>query len=221
MTEMPLPRDPSKKIRCQYDAWNRLVHVDLADGDWFRYVYDGLGRRVSKLDRTSFRHYYYRADGALLAEYLLKDRQYTLDRAYFWGVGGPGDLVARIRFGSTTETLYALRDALSNTAAVVDEDGNVKERYLFDPSGKVVFVNDDFSPRDTQQSALDWNHLFGGLYRDAETGLDFDGRGYYHPLLGRSLPRGVIGNVDESLLTGYGIPGTNSGDTIPGLSQMS
>ena len=81
---------------------------------------------------------------------------------------------------------------------MVDGSANVRERFLYDLDGNTTFLKADFSPQSTQESPSQWEFLFGGLYRDPETGLYFDGAGYYHPRLGRAVSTGSIGNFSEA-----------------------
>jgi len=206
MTVMPDPKSLSSAYQCSYDGWNRLTRI-TGLGKTVCFEYDGLGRRIVK--RTWLggaaqmpRHYYYDSSDRVLTECLEANGKFELDREYIWDVNHPERLVCRIRHrvANAPERLYALHDVLGNVVALVDEDGEVKERFLYDVQGQPVFLNPDFSVKTSQQSASDWEYLFGGMRRDNVTGLYFAGSGYYHPGLGRFLPRGPISEFNENML---------------------
>ena len=51
MTSVPKPSSLSAAYTLTYDAWNRLVKVqDNASADIATFAYDGLGRRIQKVD---------------------------------------------------------------------------------------------------------------------------------------------------------------------------
>jgi RHS repeat-associated protein len=90
------------------------------------------------------------------------------------------------------ERLYYTTDANMNVTALVDTDGAVQERYIYDPYGKVTFRAADWSEITWANSKK--NEILSCGYRfDPETGLYHVRHRYYHPTLGRWVSRDPIG----------------------------
>jgi RHS repeat-associated protein len=97
---------------------------------------------------------------------------------------------------------YCLQDANYNVTAVVDDGGDVVERYQYTPYGEVTFLNPDFSLASSQySSAIGNTHLYTGRERDSETGLQLNRHRYYASHLGRWLTRDPPRKGDAALFT--------------------
>jgi len=108
-------------------------------------------------------------------------------------------------FLDTDETLYYTNDANMNVTALVATDGDVVERYMYDPYGQVLVLNgaDDADDQVSEWSedadnTSDWDNelLFAGYRFDSETGLCHVRHRSYHPRLGRWMQRDPIGYAD-------------------------
>lgn len=207
MIRIPQPGQPSLELKAGYDAWGRLSSLSDQANNWTRFDYDALGRRIMQSRQSGEqddRHFYYDNAGRAICEMVGRMFQQVLDREYIWDANRPGRLVCRIRhLEAGIERLYPVYDMLGNVTAIVDEDGNVKERYLYDLQGHVTFLNENFVEHVTQQSNYEWEYLFGGMRFDRVTGLHFAGSAYYHPDLGRVLPCGSTPVLSESTVNGY------------------
>jgi RHS repeat-associated protein len=99
--------------------------------------------------------------------------------------------VFRVRYDSNEDVLdklYYCNDANMNVTCLVDaDDGDVEERYHYDPYGKVTFLYEDFTELATQASQFDNCVLFAGYIYDKATGLYSVRRRPYHPTVGRWL----------------------------------
>jgi RHS repeat-associated protein len=74
------------------------------------------------------------------------------------------------------ERLYPTQDANFNITSVVDTNGDVVERFAYDPYGKRTVLAEDWS---AIQDGLDFHHGFQGGKEDAATGLiNFQRRDY-------------------------------------------
>ena len=85
--------------------------------------------------------------------------------------------------------------------ALVETDGDVVERYIYDPYGKPLFLAADWSLQengDVDGIASNYANeiLFTGHRRDPETGLYYAGARYYHPTLGRWICRDPVRYAD-------------------------
>jgi YD repeat-containing protein len=62
------------------------------------------------------------------------------------------------RDGALEQRLYALSDANYNVTAVIEPDGDVVERYVYDAYGNVTVLNPDFTVK-TAGTAYAWTCL--------------------------------------------------------------
>ncbi|MCK4659889.1 MAG: hypothetical protein KAV82_10250 [Phycisphaerae bacterium] len=155
-----------------YDAWNRLAEVcyrgtmhvgtNGLEGVTGRLMlfheYDALGRRVCTIKYPTVAQYQktihlYGGSAACLAEYDdVFSHDPALQRWFVHGQSFPDPLVmvdesdAGDWPAGVAEVLYYLKDALGSVMALADEDGEVVERYFYDPYGKVSIVGADQSP---------------------------------------------------------------------------
>ena len=74
-----------------------------------------------------------------------------------------------------------MADPLGNPLILMDEDGNIVKRYIFDPFGNL----------EAQWGTEPNRYLFTGKEKD-ESGLYYFGTRYYNPRLGR-LPLCILG----------------------------
>ncbi len=195
MTKAPKPTNWSSAYTLVYDAWDRLVQVKDGATVVAAYAYDGLTRRVTKTIASDVRHYYYSADWQVLEERL--NGATTSDKQWMWGIRGIDDLVLR---DTTTERLYALRDAMSITT-LVNTSGAVVERYGYDAFGSSHVMDASFAPR--ASSSYGWEVRFACYSLDLESNFYHVRFRYLHPMLGRWLSRDPIGESGGINLYAY------------------
>jgi len=118
------------------------------------------------------------------------------------------------------ERLYYLTDGNMNVTALMEPDGDVAERYHYDPYGRVTVLHGEAdadpdigeeSEWDEDEDGSDWDNeiLYCGYRYDPETGLYHVRNRIYDPLTGRWLQRDPIGYADgASLYAAYFAPGT-------------
>ena len=190
-----------------YDAWNRMVKVtDNSDVTIAEYRYDGLNQRIVKLlpngetnwDRTDF---YYNANWQCLEERYGANQQKDIlptntKIQWLWSVQYIDAPVLRWRDtsdppdGTLDETLYYCNDANMNVTTLINTDGSVAERYVYDPYGNVKVYSDDWTTEIGWSASKKNNIRFCGYYFDNETGLDNPRSRYYLPPLGCMTTRG-------------------------------
>jgi len=93
----------------------------------------------------------------------IEERNATTDavlRQYIYGAHYLDELVAKLEDSSLT---FYLQDANYNVVALADEDGDVTERYWYEPYGKVTITAPDGG---TQETILNDMLLFQGQRRD-------------------------------------------------------
>jgi YD repeat-containing protein len=147
MTAVPKPTNLADGLACTYDAWNRLVAVQVTQTVFMRYKYDGLDRRTTKmLDATSadmYTYCYHNASWQLLEtrssgvapnpslhpETLPPAWQYVwsaryIDAPVVQDKNTDGDGLC------DDERVYYFNDANFNVTTLGDADGAVVDRYL-------------------------------------------------------------------------------------------
>jgi RHS repeat-associated protein len=172
-----------------WDAWSRIVEVKQGENTVGKYSYDGLTRRITREMGGELIHTYY-IDTWRPLEDRVTDAQTpttpTVKAHYLWGARHRDDLVRRDRATSTpgtlNETRYVLMDYFS-PAAIMDEGGEITERYAFSAFGLRNICAPDYTPRTSSESAFEFS--FQGQFEDIETGWLNYGYRYYIPALGR------------------------------------
>jgi len=144
------------------------------------------------------------------AQYVWSPRYVDTPIVRFRDMNGDGD------FDDTEdETLYYLTDANHNVTALVDTDGKVVERYLYDAYGRRHVVNGDEGVDPDGGEMAEWTLdpdnvsdvsneiLYAGYRYDPETALHQVRHRYYHADLGRFVTRDPDGYVDGMNLYQY------------------
>ena len=204
MLSGPVPGAETTRQHYKWDAWNRMVAVYADDegeaGDLIAtYRYDGSRRRIAKLlgpdpenPDSTYDFYYNRAWQILEVR---KDGIATenLHEQYVWSRRYIDSPVLRDRDidddGELDERLYYTTDANMNVTALVEPDGDVAERYTYDPYGKVTIRNPSTWAEISWANSKQNHILYCGYYFDDESGLYSVRYRYYHPTLGRWLSR--------------------------------
>ncbi len=188
-----------------YDAWNRLKVVKNSGGTTLKtYVYDALGRRVTETAGGATTDFYYSASWQVLEE---RDAARTNDTKvrYVWSPVYVDAMILRDRDtaddGTLEERLWVQQDANFNVTALVDDNGDVVERYVYDPYGEVTVLDETWSV--IGSSAYGWLHLHQGGRLDTVSGLYHFRNRDYSPTLGRWVTRDPIGyfSSDVNLYT--------------------
>src|SRR5262249_723837 len=83
--------------------------------------------------------------------------------------------------GTLDERLYDTQDADWNVTALFDTSGNIQERFVLEPYGKVNYYDGDWNVRSASNAG--WQYTFQGLRFNGLVGL-FDNRlRWYSPTL--------------------------------------
>ncbi|MFF5767786.1 RHS repeat-associated core domain-containing protein [Streptomyces tanashiensis] len=180
----------------QWDAEDRLTQVQTPEGDRWRYLYDALGRRLSKQrlgrdDEEVTQTTTFCWDGAQLAE------QRGEDATLVWDYAGAQPLGQRETKTDSTQREVDRRffaivtDLVGSPTELVSADGSLAWRA-----------------RSTAWGATQWNTnstaytplRFPGQYFDPETGLHYNFNRYYDPEVGRYLspdPLGIAPSINH------------------------
>jgi RHS repeat-associated protein len=197
-----------------YDAWGRLARVASGATTLAAYTYDGLGRRATSTEGGATTTLVYSAGWQVLEERVGG----VATAQYVWSPVYVDALVARDRDADGNsgngreERLYALQDANHNVTAVVGTDGQVRERYGYDPFGAVTVYTPTYAPLGT--SGYAWTVLFQGLRQSPATGLYHARNRDYSATLGRWVTTDPIGFAggDANLYRFVGNGPTNAVD---------
>ena len=166
------------------------------------FAYDADGRRSALTIRSNtITDTYYSIDWQVLQENS-RSTGAVLDQ-YVWGLGYVDDLVLRDdnstsgSYGKSGSGLgrrvYAQQDANFNVTSLEDVNGNVLERFVYDPYGSVTVLSSSWT---TRGDGYSWVYLFQGLRYDPNTKLYNARTRDYSPTLGVWLEPDTIGYGD-------------------------
>jgi RHS repeat-associated protein len=165
------------------------------------YSYDALNRRIIQNPGTAT-DLYYSSDWQVLEERTGGVNTATIQ--YVWSPVYVDALVLRDRStqnnGTLDERLWVQQDANWNVTALMNASGSVVERDVYDPYGKVTFLNASWGT--LSGSAYAWIYLFQGSRYDALPGLFYFRNRDMSPTLSRwvQLDRGsALGNLYSML----------------------
>jgi RHS repeat-associated protein len=204
-----------------YDAWNRLVTVKNSGGTTLEsFAYDGHGWRVAVTASGTTTDLYYSSAWQVLEERVSG----TATAQYVWSPIYVDALLLRDRDtdanGSLDERRWVQQDANFNVTALLDNSGNVVERYAYDSYGKFTIYDASWGTRSS--SSFAWVYQHQGLRYDSTSGLYHARARDLSPSLGRWLqndPAG-FGAGDVDLYRAYG-NGPTGGLDPSGLSWLS
>ncbi|WP_370413706.1 putative T7SS-secreted protein [Streptomyces fradiae] len=164
--------------RYTWDAEDRLTSVITPDGTEWRYVYDPLGRRISKQSPLETVHFTW--DGTTLCE------QSTEAVTLTWDHSGLRPLAQTERRRDTDETRFfaIVTDLIGTPTELVDESGTLAWR-----SRTTLWGTTSWTKSATAYTPL----RFPGQYFDPETGLHYNHFRYYDPEPGRYLSQDPLG----------------------------
>ena len=204
----------------QYNAWNRLVRVSLSGDQVAAYQYNGFQQRivttVGNGPSAIARDLFYSAGWQVLEQRIRTGGSLgsVAEEQFVWSVAYIDGLILRDRnadlnnatgAGGLEQRVYALHDALWNTTALVDVNGDVLNRFAYTPYGVVETLNPNWTP--TASPSIPWAVLFRGYFADEGTGLLHARNRQYSPMLGRFVGRDPLQYIDgRSLYTAYFVP---------------
>jgi RHS repeat-associated protein len=157
----------------QYDAWNRLVYVDMPDNpvnttEYYSYNADnerpGLSVCNGAVTTT-----YYSTQWQELEEDVTVDSSTTVN-TYLWSEAYIDELVARdssVDGGSVTR-IFAQQDANHDITSLTNSSGTVLERFIYDPYGQQTVLSASWA---STSDSYNWVYGFQGGRLDPLTGL--------------------------------------------------
>ncbi len=188
----------------EYDYENRLNKITKNSSTKAEYTYDALGRRIEKIaDGVTTRYYY---DGwRVLTE---TDENEAVQREYVYG-NYLDEVLIKVE---DNEDIYYAHDHLFSVVALIDDEGDVIERYEYDAYGHCTFLAADFSQLANQQSAYDNTRLFTGkpldILDNGNNRKQYNNNRVYDPPTGRWLQREPLGVRDGICLVNFRVTGS-------------
>jgi RHS repeat-associated protein len=212
MTKGPQPRYETADANSQwykYDAWNRLTRLGQGASSpgatVATYSYDGQNRRIRKAVAGGDTYDYYYNESWQVLEVCKASRTNKTYQQYIWGIQYIDAPVVQFRDtaddGTLDQALYYTYDGNFNVTALIGTNGTVAERYVYDPYGKVSFLDGSWGARSA--SAYDNEILYCGYRFDPESGLYHVRERYYDPITGTWKTRDPSGYVDGVSLYEY------------------
>ncbi|MCC7308918.1 MAG: RHS repeat protein [Acidobacteria bacterium] len=166
-----------------YDAENKQVRVNNAQGLVGQYFYDGDGKRVKKIvpGTGEVTIFVYDAVGKLVAEYS------TI-----------------VEPPASAKISYLTNDHLGSPRINTDATGTVTSRHDYHPFGEEIATSQRIPGLGYSDDAV--RKQFTAYERDMENGLDFAGARYYGSYLGRFSsvdPVGQVSPINPQTLNKY------------------
>ena len=145
-----------------YDAWNRLVFVNLPSQSTNEaYTYNANNQRPGlSVCNGAVTTSYYSTNWQDLEDDITSGST-TTKNTYLWSISYIDDLVARDSSvnGGTATRIYPQQDANHDVTSLVNSSGTVLERFAYDPYGKQTVLNASWS---TTSDSYNWIYGFQG-----------------------------------------------------------
>ena len=154
--------------------------------------YDGRGKRISSGNLT----FDYTSDGKLLK------RSDGLEFIYdTQGIAGVVD-----KSGSTAKTYFYRKDAQGNIVALLDENGAVVVKYVYNAWGEHKVLNPDGTENTSASFIGNLNPFrYRGYYYDTSLKLYYLVTRYYDPVVGRFISQDSFEYADPDTINGLNL----------------
>lgn len=160
----------------------------LTNYDGVSFVYDSTGRRVNKNAIS----YVYDSAGNLIAQ--SNGLEFIYDNSGIAGV-----IYADKQY-------FYRKDAQGNIVAILDRDGNIVVRYIYDAWGNHAVIDGNGNDIENLQHIGNLNPFrYRSYYYDTETGLYYLQSRYYDPELGRFISQDSIEYADPQSINGLNL----------------
>jgi YD repeat-containing protein len=132
-----------------YDAWNRLVAYKNGGTTLISYKYDAANRRVSQTASSVTTDFYFSDQWQVLEERISGNAKIQ----YIWSPVYVDAMILRDRDATgdsaLEERLWAMHDANFNVTGLLDNSGNVVERFAYDPYGTPSYFDANWGTADS------------------------------------------------------------------------
>jgi RHS repeat-associated protein len=183
-----------------YDAWNRLVFVNLPSQSTNEaYTYNANNQRPGlSVCNGAVTTSYYSTNWQELEDDITSGST-TTKNSYVWSISYIDDLVARDSSvnGGTATRIYAQQDANHDITSLTNSSGTVLERFAYDPYGARTVLTASWS---VTSDSYNWVYGFQGGRLDPLTGLvNFRNRDL-NPTTGTWMEQDPAGYIDSANL---------------------
>ncbi len=192
----------------EWDYRNQLVRIKKKSDSSVvgTYEYDGIGRRRAKTAGGTTISFYW-IDRRMAVE---EDAQGLVSRRHYGATIGTvvsssqRDVADLDQDGNTTEylSLTPVYDGAFDTVAVLDHAGVIAESYVHSYDGSVTILNAGGAT--IPASGILWRQGYGGMYRDAESGMLYSVHRYYSSTVGRFVSEDPMGRWHDAVNRGGG-----------------
>jgi len=158
-----------------YDVENKLVQVQKP-GMLAQYVYDALGRRVSKMVNGNSTHYRYDRDNLILE--MNGNDSVVADYTFGSGIDNP------LEMNRNGNNYYYVKDGLGSVTALTNDAGSVVHEYKYAAFGKIVSESGD---------SVENPFTYTSRELEKESGMYFYRARFYDPHAGKFLNEDPIG----------------------------
>ena len=187
-----------------YDYENRIIEIKDKDSvSIVEYTYDALGRRIQKEDKIAGEttRYYYNNNWQVLTE--TDEEGYEL-RSFIYG--NYIDEVLVMIDPNVSEDYYYAHDHLFSPAALMEDDGDVVERYEYDAYGKPTIWDSTFSS-ERESSSYNNPYMFTGrrvdILDDDNYKVQYSRNRYYDYYTGRWITHDPYGVNIKGQISGF------------------
>ena len=179
-------------------AWDNL---ELADFGNTHFVYDGYGRRVSKINTSLSRSTSYQyIDNTLLKETIsLSGSNHVLRYLY--------DSSNRVvGFIYNSNVYFYVKDLLNNVIAIYNQDNDLICKYVYDAWGNNKVLNPNGTENKTPSFIGNLNPIrYRSYYYDIETNLYYLKSRYYDPEICRFISMDDVSFLDPNRVNGLNL----------------
>jgi RHS repeat-associated protein len=160
-------------VSLAHDAFDRLTQV-TNNGVTTQYLYDAQGDRIGEVSGSNTKNYLVAPNisNGLSSTDLVTDGNGSVVSDYVYG---GSSIIARL--DANGNPIYYLTDAMGSVIGLVDDQGNILSRIIYDGFGNVESGDDGSSQGGDFRFQSQWLESESGLYYmrardyDAETGL--------------------------------------------------
>jgi len=160
-------KDGNSLTKYAYDDYNAMTEIITPGKDNISYGYGPFGKRILKKIGENITIYVYEREDILWT----MDGQGKTIAEYTHGPGFDKPISTRIK----NKSYYFHLDRLGNIVFLTDADGNIVNRYSYDPFGRFK----------ESKTSVENTYFFNGKQYDKESGLYYFRNRYYDPETGR------------------------------------
>jgi len=131
-------KDTKDITRYYYNPENRLIKVELPDGNELTFIYDVLGRLIRKTINDKIAIYVYRGND-IIAIYTNPSKILS---TFVHGFGMDNIIAMRTFSNGAWQNYYYHKDAMGSVIALTDSTGNIANEYTYDSFGNVAYKNE-------------------------------------------------------------------------------